>query len=523
MAFRIKCPYCFEEFNDNEVHFRVPTVNDPDTSVLPDWCESIEDLMDSPRMSDEKKNEIVKLYWEKNFYGPQSDEKYDNFWNNFDGGTTEPVSHNHRYPPYRKRIIVPSRDRRFMKPYNKERPDSLDSYFRHDRVGSDTEETFVSEIKLFDDTECSERVCPHCHNPLPNLYGAYPVKFISIVGITHSGKTVYLSQFLKYFTDLLPEVGYQVPLFTPALTAFVANNRIAVKEKLPAGTPPKSFQQPVICDISDEKQRYTLVLYDVAGELFDVENYTAAEVSKFAEFIRNSDAIMMLIDPMQFSKLWEALPLEEKVLASPNTAINTLNHVLGASLKPIPFAACISKCDEIYEVMKDEYVRILKSDYQGIPRKDRPHIMQTIFNAEQINSYEEYLSDYVFQNNKAFDGLLATCFDDYSYFALSALGCSVDKETSAPIGPISPKRIMDPFYWIMYKLGLIGASDGVYNPNGHQCMNPDCQKRTTTKLKEPYSFESGFLFKKKTHIFTHYCSACHCYFNPESGDYWIDE
>ena len=55
MAYRIKCPYCFEEFNDNEVHFRVPTVKEPDTSVLPDWCESIEDLVESPRLSDEKK------------------------------------------------------------------------------------------------------------------------------------------------------------------------------------------------------------------------------------------------------------------------------------------------------------------------------------------------------------------------------------------------------------------------------------------------------------------------------------
>lgn len=523
MAYRIKCPYCFEEFNDNEVHFRVPTVKEPDTSVLPDWCESIEDLVESPRLSDEKKQELIKQYWEANFYAPQIDEKYEKFWSAFDGGTTEPKPVNHKYHPSRKRVIIPSKDKRYLKVYNKEKPESLDSYFRHDSVGKNNE-PFVSEIKLFDDTECSERVCPKCHNPLPNMYGAYPVKFISIVGITHSGKTVYLSQFLKYFTDLLPEVGYQVPLFTPALKAFVANNSISVKESLPAGTPPMSFQQPVICDISDEKQRYTLVMYDVAGELFDVEHYTAAEVNKFAEFIKNSDAIMMLIDPMQFSKLWEALPLEDKVLASPNTAINTLNHVLGESIRPVPFAACISKCDEIYDVMNDEsVVRVLKSDYQGIPRKDRPHIMQPILNAEQINAYEQYLSDYVFQNNKAFDGLLAACFDDYSYFALSALGCAVDKETSTPVGPISPKRIMDPFYWIMYKLGLIGASDGIYNPNGVECHNPDCQKRTTNKLKEPYYVETRRFLKKVTYTFTHYCSSCHCYFNPETGDYWLDE
>ena len=525
MPYRIKCPYCFEEFNDDEVHFRVPVIKDLDTSVLPDWCESIEDLINSQRISDAEKADIVKLYWKKNFYAPQYDEKYEQFWSAYEGGTTEPTPGYLKYPIYYKRVIVPSRDIKLLKPYGKERPDSLDGYFKRDRVGSDTEKTFVSEIKLFDDTECSERICPVCHNPLPNQYGAYPVKFISIVGSSNSGKTVYLSQFLKYFAVLLPEVGYQVYSYTPLLTAYVKNNRIAVNEKLPAATPPMRFQQPVICDISNNIQRYTLVFYEVEGDIFDYENSSAAEISKYAEFIRNSDAIMMLIDPMQFSKLREDLQPEDKVPTLPNKTIEALSMVLGERLRSIPFAACISKSDEIYDIMDDKYVTILKTDYQGIPRDDSPNIMQSVLNAEEINSYEEYLSDFVFKNNKALDGQLAVSFDDYSYFALSALGCSVDKETASPIGPISPKRIMDPFYWIMYKLGIIGASDGVINPNGLECLNPECRKRTTNKLKEPdfSEFRKRLIKIDYFNPYTHYCSTCHCYFNPETGDYWIDE
>lgn len=465
MPYRIKCPYCFEEFNDDEVHFRVPVIKDLDTSVLPDWCESIEDLINSQRISDAAKADIIKWYWKKNFYAPQYDEKYEQFWSAYDGGTTEPTHSYRKYPEYYKRVIVPSRDKKLLKPYDKERTDSLDGFFWRDRIGSDTEKTFVSEIKLFDDTDCSERICPVCHNPLPNQYGAYPVKFISIVGSSNSGKTVYLSQFYKYFAALLPEVGYQVYNYTPLLTAYVKNNRIAVNEKLPAATPPMRFQQPVICDISNNIQRYTLVFYEVEGDIFDYENSSAAEISKYAEFIRNSDAIMMLIAPAQFPKLRGEFGLEIMDSVSPNTFIRALFNVLGESLRKVPLAACISKCDEIYDIMDPEYVGVLKSDYQGVPREDVSYIMQAVLNAKEFNSYEEYLSEFVLQHNKVLDCLLASSFNDYSYFALSALGCPVDKETSTPVGPISPKRIMDPFYWIMYKLGMIDASDAVYNPS----------------------------------------------------------
>ena len=524
MSFRIKCPYCFSEFNDNEVHFRVPIVKEPDTSVLPNGCNSIEELNDIPDISDKEKAEIEIRYWRENFYAPRRDEKYELFWSAYDG-TTEPIPHNQIYPPYRKRVIVPSRDKRFLKSYDKDELDSLDSYFLRDKVNNNSEETFVSEIKLFDDTLCSERVCPMCHNPLPNEYGAYPVKFISVVGNTHSGKTVFLSQFYKYFSELISKVGYEVPKFSPMLNYYVVNNKIGVKEKLPIATPPMSLQQPVIIDICNEKQRYTLVFYEIDSEVLNVENYSVAEINKYIEFVKNSDAIMMLMDPIQFSKSWEALPLEDKVPASPNKTIEALSMVLGERLRSIPFAACISKSDEIYDIMDDKYVTILKTDYQGIPRDDSPNIMQSVLNAEEINSYEEYLSDFVFKNNKALDGQLAVSFDDYSYFALSALGCSVDKDTFSPIGPISPKRIMDPFYWIMYKLGIIGASDGVINPNGLECLNPECRKRTTNKLKEPdfSEFRKRLIKIDYFNPYTHYCSTCHCYFNPETGDYWIDE
>ncbi len=40
--------------------------------------------------------------------------------------------------------------------------------------------------------------CPKCEGKLPSAYGKYPVKFLSVIGASGSGKTVYLSNLLKF-------------------------------------------------------------------------------------------------------------------------------------------------------------------------------------------------------------------------------------------------------------------------------------------------------------------------------------
>lgn len=55
------------------------------------------------------------------------------------------------------------------------------------------------------------RLCPHCHNPLPlPNYGKYPTIFISVVGITTCGKTVYLNQLLTRLAMAMQNTGYYI-------------------------------------------------------------------------------------------------------------------------------------------------------------------------------------------------------------------------------------------------------------------------------------------------------------------------
>ena len=51
-----------------------------------------------------------------------------------------------------------------------------------------------------------ERICPHCHNTLPEVIGRYPNYIFSMIGNTSSGKTVYLQRLKSslMYNGLLP-------------------------------------------------------------------------------------------------------------------------------------------------------------------------------------------------------------------------------------------------------------------------------------------------------------------------------
>ena len=512
---KITCPYCFEVFEDSDVHFRVPSVKKEDTSMLPDRFESIDDIRDDKRLDAASKKKIIDEYEQKNQFCAQKDDKYTKFWEDY-GGSSEVTESIDGFAPYLRRVINPKnpKDKALLK-IQDANDKSLDSYFIRDNG-------IVSEIQLKNGDVCSQRVCPHCHNPLPIHYGANPVKYITLIGISGSGKTVYLSQFLKELGSELTKVGYVVPAHTRTLTKYIEDNRIAVGTPLPSATPAISFQQPIVCECSKNREKTSIVLYDVAGELFGNGKYATQEnIDKFARYIKHSDAIMLLIDPLQFDDFHNNGNSQDV----PTAAITTIYTLLGERGQSVPFAVCISKADKIYDLMSPtEMVDMLTSEYEGIPDEDNNFRMKPVYNASQYTGYGEKLATFVNVHNQGIDQILSNDFNDYAYFAVSALGCGVDDSNgySTPIGPIAPKRLMDPFYWIMYKLNMLEANGGVYNPNSPKCVNPDCGKKTTYKLSEPVDYSERVFLKKIFHTCTHHCGSCGCDFNLDEKWYTVN-
>ena len=109
--------------------------------------------------------------------------------------------------------------------------------------------------------ESSSRVCPNCHNPLPLSYGKKPVKMISIIGVTGSGKTVYISQLLKHIDEDVNKAGLAAFYLSPNESDFVEHNKVAKNVPLPDATTPGMLSQPISRSILLQLLQIILRLY----------------------------------------------------------------------------------------------------------------------------------------------------------------------------------------------------------------------------------------------------------------------
>lgn len=453
MPEKIICPHCFGEFKDHEVHFRSERVSNPDEEILPLGYENIEKFKD--RYSGADKEQIIKRYESHAFFLPQTDDEYENRWEGLD--KTEYFSGG-SFKPWERKVINPN-DIEHQKYLVKQ----LDgTYFIRDQDG------MVRQIELAADPanhkmsqRCHRRVCPWCHNPIPTNYGKYPVKFISIIGVKGSGKTVYLSQLLSNLSDdYAPRVGLSADVGTPEIISFTERNQIKKGCEVPKTTPAKAKQQPLYYQITRRDParprnviNETMVLYDVAGEVFDITNEAHDQLEAYAPYIINSHAYILLIKPEQ---------LTEGKNGKANTALSAMHNLLELKDKDRcdrPLAVCVSQADseEMINLLNNpELINRLSSNVDAVNER---------FNATDYNPIGRTLTAF-FRGPvaKNFDITVKRKYSEYAYFAFSALGCgtekkdNVDRIASDPL----PKRIEEPLYWIFYKLGYIKSNEPVY-------------------------------------------------------------
>lgn len=515
---RITCPYCFEEFDDESVHFRSEKIYKGD-SPLKKFSDSLEVFEQYLKRLPEKENkdkddeyyshnanEIRKSFREWQLFSPQTDKKYLEFWNRYGGKTTE---------------VNPSDDTFGVK--SQERPiistDNLNKYeIAHELLYDflDNETKFAAGLQM-GDSITRRRVCPGCHNPLPEGYGKYPVKFIVLVGITKAGKTVFLSQLLKRMSKYMAKVGMSADENSASIQNFIRQNPVKAENPLPAPTPAYSFQQPLFYDLitdtkGDNIQRETIVIYDVSGE-----SYTNPEtVTNFAKFVKHADGVILLIPPSQLTTVEEITGEESE--GEPARVLNTIKDAIsknGMEQKvSLPIAVCISQWDRlmkenIKDVFDEELRNRMLDEVAGLKGNDGFYKKE--FNGSSYNPIGIGLDKFFMSDNEiAFAQYLKAHYNNYAWFAFSALGCDVTEfkktddstgeETTyyGPVGPISPKHIEDPLLWLLYRFGFIGTNERVFNPGMPPVICPVCGSADVTikdhiSIQEVEPVKKGFL------------------------------
>lgn len=320
------------------------------------------------------------------------------------------------------------------------------------------------------------RICPCCHNTLPENYGQNKTIFISLIGITQSGKTVYLSSFLRDLEDELAYAGLTLISRNRNVEDFLASYPVCQNRPLPMGTLARKPSEPLIFNVrtADEKN-YTIVLFDIAGE----NCVDSQQMRIYGKFIKKSSGIVLLIDPSQFPELNGRLnnELDEEdmeyvmqtqesfVRTTPTKVLQTIHEAFfGAGNEKIstPVALTVAKFDQLVNMIDDRNGLEKVWDHITIPNNIAINARFPFFSnkfktevATKHNSLRRFLS-----NDRSGFALLNHLDRLYSrsvLFAASALGngahCSIKNSggqlmTVLDTEPM-PFGLYDPFFWIL--------------------------------------------------------------------------
>ncbi|MCI1649195.1 MAG: hypothetical protein LKI26_00915 [Bifidobacterium tibiigranuli] len=396
---------------------------------------------------DTEKNDLLAQYDLRAGFAPKLDDpKYKEFWSQYGESTEEGINENDPYVPFAYPVYSPDADE--------------DKKYFAAGVGKFIKDgdMVLGAVDCFGH-ETYKRVCPHCHNPLFGHYGRYPVKFISVIGVTGAGKTVYLSQLMAHFQDLAAQMGLAAPPASEYVKAYVDRNTVAYQQPLPDSTPIAQFQQPLIFDVQNthaddpKKSAITVVIYDLAGELFDGKHNL--ELPKFAPFVQHSDAAILLIKPSQFdSGSTDEVPVQ---------VVNTLRPLIQGQIDSHPMAVCLSQLDGQ-----------IAADVQGSKNLQEIKFARRKFNAEDYNQFSNRIFAYIKGQGDKGTSLRVNiqAYKNYNYFGFSATGVDIGKVDgkAVPLAHPSPKRIIEPIAWILHQFGFIPANGDIKNPHDWDCV-----------------------------------------------------
>ena len=413
--YEIICPYCFHKFPHDKVIFRANTafaasdMTDADDNVMKNAVRSAADtskqyfrrfdLEDSTAPNKKLDHKLI-AFW-KNRGGPSA---YPKGWENPHIDPSDPKSFNAMVRKTPVANLVPGEDGLVR---------DADGFVKR-----------VVDIHS-DPTISMTRLCPSCHNPMPlQEYGKYPVIFISVVGVTGAGKTVFLNQLLTRFSDAVEHTG-----FRPAADNLdEIGEAIRPATPLPESTDAKIVRPPLAALLMrknpkpGEAKGVTVVFYDIAGENCvnsRGEPDAMRAKSTIGNFIAFSDGLIFLIDPEQLPPFAAGREPRTSDISQVVSVMNQIRADINLQ-KPqwdnIPVAVTIAKSDKLRncaEIPYDSSIFMYPDEKkEGYHREENMNIHK--FMSKLLNTTA----------NATVAPLNA--FQLRNYFAVSAITCGVE-------------------------------------------------------------------------------------------------
>lgn len=463
------CPYCFEEIREDKVLFRFKDL---------DLIKAInEEFVKYEERLDREGKSLEDNPFAKEAFCSKTDQVLLDWW----GVDQVPLERD--YP------VLDPREDKVARYLVKSDQDSL--LYRD-------EDNFVDCIRINSAITVKQpfvrdRVCPHCHNGLPDGYGKYDTKKIAVIGTTGAGKTVYLSKLLEQLKSHLIRWGISAN-HTASGARFIAKNLVRKGEQLPDSTPYKRPQEPIYYEldtrVDGSRERQGLLIYDIAGENFADDKIDA--IKTYGNHLLHADAFVVLLDPLQFPNIAKSEGEMQSIAAQ--QAITAISGIVKGNSQHVdkPIAVCITKIDldTVQNLFADtqEVMSSLSSNDYGY-RKNNNGQFRDILVATDYNVVCQATAQMIMQQDLELHNRLLFQYSNFNYFALTSLGCSV--ENGCPIAEVEPRRILDPILWLFSHFGYVRVEGELYSPANRRC--PFCDSIQTEEKVGERETGRGFL------------------------------
>lgn len=319
------------------------------------------------------------------------------------------------------------------------------------------------------DHNCYLKVCPNCGQTQPISMG--DASTIAVIGSGSSGKTCFITSLIYQIDALLARqsmLGMSMEWRDDEGRSYFRNQRRALFDllELPQSTQKKSKLKSLDITIRfplrglrrrlvhGNQAVVSLVFPDPAGEWFQ----SLADVY-YLTYLAQAQQVMLMLDPMASTRLRaerkkKELGKYDAVVDSPEGAleafISAVRNQMALPKGKIPkdLAVVLTKCDE---------PGVFDADRQELPHQGRdfnPKIADEISDLVAVHLEEEL----------EISGVVSMAKENFrrvAFFAASALGkpplkLQVGDEVVARLdGLPKPRRVEEPFLWILHCRGLI--------------------------------------------------------------------
>jgi len=324
-------------------------------------------------------------------------------------------------------------------------------------------------MRSYKKKKVTQHKCPHCYKNIPRTALETPNLPFSIIGISNSGKTNFITVMLHELSRA-PRLRLVLNAQNEETEAHQNENykRIYEDHAFLAQTEHNEYGMPQIWSIKNLSKKYrnnvptyTFTIFDGAGESHEKLNKS----SVICRYIEISKAIIFTLDPLTLPNIRKGGIVDE------NTMRNSLAGSKGETKNAVEIvnnvAAYIRATLEIKEtkildipvaVVLTKFDTILSHKFFGpnaLIRNESLNIQNGKVNVSEIQQVDQEIRNWLNEiGENSFIDALESNFKEFCFFGVSSYG-EPPKNANTLSDHIRPHRVLDPILWLFKKAKFI--------------------------------------------------------------------